>query len=60
MNTQQCLTESKRMNNRSKRRNNHVKLNVERMRVALDAEVFTMPKGLTREQKRQFIIGSAD
>ena len=60
MNTQQCLTESKRMNNRSKRRNNHVKINVERMRVALDAEVFTMPKGLTREQKRQFIIGSAD
>jgi len=48
------------MNNRSKRRNNHVKINVERMRVALDAEVFTMPKGLTREQKRQFIIGSAD
>lgn len=34
-------------------------LNVERMRVALDAESFTMPKGLTREQKRQFIIGSA-
>lgn len=60
MNTQQCLTESKRMNNRSKRRHNHVKINVERMRVALDAEVFTMPKGLTREQKRQFIIGSAD
>ncbi len=48
------------MNNRSKRRNKHVKIDVERMSVALDSEVFTMPKGLSREQKRQFIIGSAD
>lgn len=62
MNTQQHFVKaevSSRMKFCSKRRSKSVKIDIERMKSALDAESFTMPKGLDKEEMRQFIISCA-
>ena len=33
-----------------------VRINLDRMKSALSSEVFVMPKGLTREEKRRLIL----
>ena len=33
-----------------------VRINLDRMKSALSAEAFVMPKGLTREEKRRLIL----
>ena len=33
-----------------------VKINLDRMKSALSAETFVMPQGLSREEKRKFIM----
>jgi hypothetical protein len=33
-----------------------VQINLDRMKSALSSEVFVMPKGLTREEKRRLIL----
>ena len=62
MNTQQSFVKSGmslRMRSCSKSNSQSVKIDIERMKSALKAESFTMPKGLDREEMRQFIIACA-
>lgn len=33
-----------------------IKINIDRMKSALSAESFVMPQGLSREEKRKFIL----
>jgi hypothetical protein len=37
-----------------------VLIDIERMKSALSADRFTMPKGLSREEKRKFILAAGE